>query len=143
MTSHETRLLRLVGAAAACAVAATGSIGCESSPPPPPVVTRVAPPPPPPKPTVTPIDQLMVQLGIDERVQLLEEDAPAKEDDRRAVLEFFDAFARGDDVIAALQKRKATGEHRRHSRRRADAVIGPLQRREPIFEGAHRGIGES
>ena len=96
MTSHETRLLRLVGAAAACAAVAIGSIGCESSPPPPPVVTTLAPPPPPPKPTVTPIDQLMVQLGIDERVQLLEEDAPAKEDDRRAVLEFFDTFARSD-----------------------------------------------
>lgn len=53
-------------------------------------------PPPPPRPTVTPVDQLMAQLGIDERVYLAEDVAPGTDVERKAVLEFFDTFARGD-----------------------------------------------
>ena len=53
-------------------------------------------PAPPPRPTVTPVDQLMAQLGIDERVYLAEEVAPDTNVERKAVLEFFDSFARGD-----------------------------------------------
>jgi hypothetical protein len=60
------------------------------APPPPP------PPPPPPAPTVTPVDQLMDQLGIDDRIVMAENKAPGNDADRTAVLEFFDAFARGD-----------------------------------------------
>jgi hypothetical protein len=59
-------------------------------------VAAPAPPPPPPKPALTPVSQLMAQLSIDERIVLAEEDAPDNDPDRIAVLEFFDAFARGD-----------------------------------------------
>jgi hypothetical protein len=45
---------------------------------------------------VTPIEDLMAQLGIDERVVLPESKAPPTDEERIAVLEFFDAFARGD-----------------------------------------------
>lgn len=38
----------------------------------------------------------MVQLGIDDRVRLPEDKAPSTDEERRAVLEFFDALARGD-----------------------------------------------
>ncbi|MDY7108888.1 MAG: hypothetical protein SYC29_09655 [Planctomycetota bacterium] len=57
-----------------------------------------APPTPtaPPKPAVTPVADLMARLSIDERVNLPEGKAPPTTEDRVAVLEFFDAFARGD-----------------------------------------------
>lgn len=54
------------------------------------------PPPPPPAPLVTPIDQLMMDLNIDPRVVLPEERAPDNNIDRKAVLVFFDAIARGN-----------------------------------------------
>lgn len=57
---------------------------------------RPAPPPPPPEPTVTPIADLMAELNIDQRVVLPEDRAPATTEERRAVLVFFDAFARGN-----------------------------------------------
>ena len=60
------------------------------APPPPP-------PPPPPAPTVTPIEQLMAEMNIDPRVELPEDKAPDNDVDRRAVLSFFDGFARGND----------------------------------------------
>src|SRR3982750_225090 len=60
----------------------------------------VAPPPPPPPapeaPKVTPIDQLMAQLNIDPKVHLPEAKAPDNDEDRKAVLVFFDSFARGN-----------------------------------------------
>jgi hypothetical protein len=62
----------------------------ENVPPPPP------PPPAPAAPAVTPIEQLVVELNIDPRVRLPEDKAPDNNDDRKAVLVFFDAFARGD-----------------------------------------------
>lgn len=89
-------------ALAACAVALAGSMltlgGCAGEddqqvavvPPPPP------PPPPPPAPAVTPIADLMAELNIDKRVVLPEERAPATDPERKAVLVFFDAFARGN-----------------------------------------------
>lgn len=61
--------------------------------PPPPPPPPPAPPAPPP---VTPIEQLMVDLNIDSRVSLPEEKAPSNDVDRKAVLVFFDAFARGN-----------------------------------------------
>jgi hypothetical protein len=73
--------------------------GCSNEPeqqvnlaPPPP------PPPPaePPKPSVTPVEQLMVDLNIDPKVVLPEERAPDNDVDRTAVLVFFDAIARGN-----------------------------------------------
>ncbi len=81
-------------------VGVLGITGCGgSTPPPAPVARKPAPPPPPPKPTVTPISQLMAELGIDERVRLSEADAPETDEKRRAVLEFFDSFARGDAQV--------------------------------------------
>jgi hypothetical protein len=59
-------------------------------PPPPP------PPPPPPAPSVTPIEQLMAEMNIDPRIVFPEDQAPDNDEDRRAVLEFFDAQARGN-----------------------------------------------
>lgn len=55
-----------------------------------------APPAPPPPPPVASIEQLMAELNIDPRVNLPEAKAPATTEDRKAVLEFFDAFARGN-----------------------------------------------
>lgn len=64
--------------------------------------TPVAPPPPP-APTVTPIETLMAQHGIDSRVRLSEEDAPDTDPARIAVLTFFDGFVRADhDRIADM-----------------------------------------
>jgi hypothetical protein len=97
-------LERLRGTAlAAFGVALAVVGGCaEEEPPPPAAVTRAAPPPAePPTPKVTPIAQLMTQLRIDERVKLPEDKAPATDPQRVAVLEFFDAFARGDDQSLA------------------------------------------
>ena len=76
--------------------------GCgeDPPPPPPPVVNSqpVAPPPPPPPPppSYTPISELMVTYNIDNRVQLSEDTAPKNDDQRIALLLFYDAFARGD-----------------------------------------------
>lgn len=76
--------------------------GCGGSDPAPAPVAA-APPPrapaprEPSRPAVTPVAQLMDQLGIDHRVSLPEDKAPATDAARKAVLEFFDNFARGDD----------------------------------------------
>jgi len=79
-----------------------GLVGCGGDEPEPAaVVTRNYTPPPPPAPKLTPISELMVQLGIDERVRLPEDRAPDNDEARRAVLEFFDAIARGDDQAFA------------------------------------------
>ena len=81
--------------------ASTLVVGCgsEPEPEPEPVVRRAPappPPPPPPAPTVTSIADLMVQYDIDPRVQLEESDAPDTDEQRIAVLLFFDGFVRGD-----------------------------------------------
>jgi hypothetical protein len=60
--------------------------------------TKVKAPPPPPKPQVASIDELMRQLNIDDRIMLNEDAAPPGLEDRKAVLRFFDAFARGDSA---------------------------------------------
>jgi len=102
MTSHrrpqmsrpETSLI--VGVSATALLVAGGLVGCgEEPPPPPPIVQAPPPPPPPPPPPVTPIEELMRQLGIDERVRMREEQAPSNDPARIAVLRFFDAFVRG------------------------------------------------
>ncbi len=68
---------------------------------------RVVAPPPPPAapltPKVTSIEHLMAELQIDERVELPEAKAPDNDPDREAVLEIFDAFARGDaEVLGSM-----------------------------------------
>jgi hypothetical protein len=98
MTNHERVLTRAAGLTAS-AVVGLILVGCggeeeAAAPPPRPVQTAVAPAPPPP--AVTPIEQLMAEYRIDERIVLPEDLAPDNNADRIAVLEFFDSFARGD-----------------------------------------------
>ncbi len=88
-----------VGLASMIVVGLTGCGGDE--PEPAAMVARNYTPPPPPPPKLTPISELMTQLGIDERVRLPEDRAPDNDEARRAVLEFFDAIARGDDRALA------------------------------------------
>jgi hypothetical protein len=100
MTSHNKRLPVFGAAAAVCALLSAGLSGCGSSEPQAsvtPVSRAPARPKTPPRPAVTPVAQLMAQLGIDERVRLPEDKAPGSDAARTAVLEFFDCFARGDD----------------------------------------------
>jgi hypothetical protein len=102
MTSHKKRFVVLGSAATVCCLLSAGLWGCGGSEPAPsarPAARRTAPstPPPAPRATARTISQLMAELGIDERVRLPAELAPADEPARIAVLEFFDAFARGDD----------------------------------------------
>ncbi len=52
----------------------------------------------PPPPAVTSVAQLMTELGIERRVSLPEDLAPMTNPERKAVLEFFDSFARGDST---------------------------------------------
>jgi len=89
-------------ALAVALVAAAGAtlVGCGEEPPPPPPVVGAPPPDPgpPPPPPVTPIEQLMAQLGIDPRVRLPEAQAPSTDAERIAVLRFCDAFVRGKDA---------------------------------------------
>ena len=97
MTSHSRCDLSVLGAAALL----TGLVlaGCGSASDPAAVQVAVpapAPPPPPPRPALTPVEQLMAEMGIDRRVRLPEEMAPPTDIERRAVLAFFDTFARGD-----------------------------------------------
>jgi hypothetical protein len=92
----NTTALTLTTAVTTSILAAAVLTGCEPPAPPPPApVVKVAPPPPP-APTVTPIKELMVQHDIDSRVNLPEDKAPATDEQRIAVLKFFDAFARGN-----------------------------------------------
>jgi len=91
-----------VGAICGAALALTGVAtlgGCGSEPEPEVIVERQPPPPPPPpRPTVTPIETLMAQLGIDRRVRLAEDEAPDNDPARVALLTVFDGFVRGDHM---------------------------------------------
>ncbi len=78
-------------------------VGCGSSQPDPVAIPVSAPSRPktprtPPPPPITSIAQLMLDLGIDTRVSLPEDMAPMTNPERKAVLEFFDSFARGDET---------------------------------------------
>ncbi len=78
-------------------------VGCGSSQPDPVAMPVSAPSRPktprtPPPPPVTSVAQLMLDLGIDARVSLPEAMAPMTNPERKAVLEFFDSFARGDQT---------------------------------------------
>ncbi len=86
----------------ACIAVIAAITGCGSDEPEAaPVAYTPPPPPPPPVSTVTPIRTLMSEMGIDERIELEEEWAPDNDEGRRAVLSFFDAFARGDKQVVA------------------------------------------
>lgn len=102
MTSHDRRDLSMLGVAGLVATLLAGCGGAsDQSAIPVAAPARPSTPPPPPRPAVTPIDQLMAEMGIDRRVRLPEEMAPATDPERRAVLAFFDSFARGDSKSAA------------------------------------------
>ena len=102
MTSRNNKGIGAAVVGVACVVVVAAVTGCGSDEPEPTaIVARVYAPPPPPPPKLTPISELMIQLGIDERVRLPEDKAPDNDEARRAVLEFFDAFARGDDQVVA------------------------------------------
>lgn len=99
MINRKKNWLSMSLCAAAGLSLALVAAGCGSNAEPEVVQAAPAPPPPPPappKPTVTPISELMVELNIDPRVSLAEEHAPRTNAERRAVLEFFDAIARGN-----------------------------------------------
>jgi len=100
MTHRKAAWIPLACVAAAGLLVSGGLTGCGGeeeavvkAPPAPP-------PPPPPPPQATSIEDLMAELDIDERVRV--RTAPDSEADRRAVLLFFDAFARGD--VARLKE---------------------------------------
>jgi hypothetical protein len=86
----------LMGCSLAAAGVATLLSGCsDPPPPPPPPPAPVYTPPPPPVKTVA---DLASELNIDPRVRLSDTRAPRTEEERRAVLTFFDSFARGNDT---------------------------------------------
>jgi hypothetical protein len=77
------------------------AVGCQDSTPQT-QVSQAPPPPPPPKaPDVMSIADLMAQLNIDARVVLPEDKAPGSTAERKAVLELFDGFARGDQQVVS------------------------------------------
>ena len=94
MTNRKNMWMTL-GCAAMGGMLLVSGVGCSDEP----EVTYVPPKPvapaPPEQPRVLSIEQLMREMGIDERVRLSEADAPPTTEQRRAVLSFFDAFARG------------------------------------------------
>ena len=99
------RVLQAGCAATVALLAGAMLVGCGGSEP---ATVAIAPAPPrpetprtPPPLAVTPIAQLMVDLGIDDRVSLPEDRAPMTDPERKAVLEFYDSFARGDSTALA------------------------------------------
>ncbi len=79
--------------------------GCSEPEPEPVAEARKAPPPPPPapKPKAKSLEQLMAELGIDPRVQVEEDGLPSSTEGRIALLEFLDAFARGEsDALSPM-----------------------------------------
>jgi hypothetical protein len=97
-SSNQTPFTRRLSSTA-CVLLAAIACGCggEDAAPQARVVAPPTTPPPPPPPKITPIDELMAQLRIDERVALPESKAPDNDADRKIVLEFYDAFVRSDD----------------------------------------------
>jgi len=99
MTSHSRSWIRPTAVAVVCVATGLLLFGCGGEPEPQPTARRAAAPaapPAPPTPKVTPVEDLIARLSIDRRISLPEDKAPGNNPDRIAVLEFFDAFARGD-----------------------------------------------
>ncbi len=99
--------VRFALASTICILVSVGLAACgegeEAAPAP---VARYEPPPPPPPPpevSVKSIDELMKELGIDSRVSLPEHLAPDTTEKRIAVLKFWDAFAKGDDIYLSAR----------------------------------------
>jgi len=96
----RTPWVRLTGSTVCATAIAVMFAGCGGGEDDAPKRTARAPvayePAAPPPPKLTTVADLMRELGIDERVMMAEDQAPKGTDARRAVLEFFDALARGD-----------------------------------------------
>ncbi len=104
-TRNSRRVIHAGRAATAAVLLGFTLAGCGGSEPDP---AAIAPAPvrsvanrTPPPPVVTPIAQLMAELGIDQRVSLPEDMAPMTDRERKAVLVFYDSFARGDSTALA------------------------------------------
>lgn len=98
MINPKNKFIALSLCATVCAGLIAFAGGCSEEEPPPVVAAAPPPPPPPPPPpAVTPVEQLMAEMNIDSRVVLPEDKAPDNDTDRRAILSFFDGFARGND----------------------------------------------
>jgi len=105
LADASLRAAALALAASAALLAPVAGCGGEeeqsvvAAPPPAP-----PPPPPPEAPKVTPIAELMKELGISPKVRMQEDHAPDTDPERIAVLKFFDAFAKGtpDTIASAL-----------------------------------------
>ncbi len=95
LARHSSRALAVVlgMALAGCGSSQPDPVAIPVSAPSRPETPRTPPPPP-----ITSIAQLMLDLGIDTRVSLPEDMAPMTNPERKAVLEFFDSFARGDET---------------------------------------------
>jgi hypothetical protein len=96
--THRKTIQTLLAPLAAMTCASAMLVGCGEEPP---AVVQAPPPPPPkaeapPPPKVPTIAELMARLDIDPRVNLPEERAPQTEEQRVAVLKFYDSFARGN-----------------------------------------------
>lgn len=99
--NRKSKTITVIGSLA-CVALIVAMTGCGSDEPETaPIAFQPPPPPPPAGPTVTLISTLMNQMGIDERIEMQENQAPDTDEGRRAVLEFFDAFARGDNQVVA------------------------------------------
>lgn len=68
-----------------------------------PAATTYQPPSTPPPPPVLPVATLQSQMGTDDRILWAEQDAPFDTGERKAILSFVDAFAKGD--AAAIRPR--------------------------------------
>ena len=73
-----------------------GGCGAEEPPPPPVVQQRPVDPGPPPPPPVMSVADIIQQRGLSDLLWMEESQAPGTTEERILVLEFFDAFARGD-----------------------------------------------
>lgn len=101
--NHEASLIarHAVWIACAAAILVVGACSDEEPQQSAPIVQAPPPPPPPPpEPTVEDIASLMKSLSIDERVSLPEDLAPKTTEERKAVLLFWNAFAKGDQTTA-------------------------------------------
>lgn len=86
---------------ASLAALALTLVGCQGEDPKAKTVEAPPPPPAPKKPAVESIESLMAQLNIDPRVVLPEDKAPPTTAERKAVLELFDGFVRGDSQVVS------------------------------------------
>lgn len=146
----EMRHLPIAASLLGCVAIGLSMTGCGSEPETP-VVTAPAytpPPPPPPAPRVTPIADLMAELRIDGRIVLPEDKAPDNNPARKAVLEFFDGFARGDAnavrrMLSPLDQRELDAMVESGQWRRSIEGIDLIELETGPAMGSGRGRGQA